>query len=235
MRDTPYVICHMTASIDGKILTRRWDHLSVSDSIGELYDEAAGEYDVGAWLVGTKTMKEFFPSSKKLRTSKKAVPVGDYIAHAQAETLAITTDTNGSLRFNDNEVGGDHIVVITTQKADTAYRAHLREQEISYLICGKEKIDFALALRKLRRVFKLEKLLLEGGGLINGAMLQAGLIDEISQLIVPIVDGGGAGISGLYDLNIKRPKRGAFALRLIEQRTFKNGTVWLRYRVKHGQ
>jgi 2,5-diamino-6-(ribosylamino)-4(3H)-pyrimidinone 5'-phosphate reductase len=233
MAKRPYVICHMTASIDGKILTRRWDHLSIAKTVGDIYDKAAAEYNVGAWLVGTKTMSEFFPSARKLREAKKPISAGDFIAKADAETLAITTDTKGSLRFDDNEVGGDHIVVLITEQASSAYRAHLREHEISYLICGKEKIDFAVALAKLHRQFKLEKVLLEGGGLINGAMLHAGLIDEISQLIVPIVDGGGQAISGLYDLpaSAKPRKKAAFALKLIEQRTFKNGTQWLRYRV----
>jgi len=222
----------MIASIDGKILTRRWDGLPVARAVGGLYDEAAGEYEVGAWLVGTKTMKEFFPDAKKLKEPKSAVPKGDFIANVDTDTFAIATDTNGSLRFDDNEVGGDHIIMIITERASAAYRAHLREEGISYIICGEDKIDFAVALKKLRREFKVKKVLLEGGGLINGAMLQAGLIDEISQLIVPIVDGGGAEVSGLYDLNGKVPGKAAFALKLVEQRTLKHGTQWLRYKVK---
>jgi 2,5-diamino-6-(ribosylamino)-4(3H)-pyrimidinone 5'-phosphate reductase len=232
MPSRPYVICHMFATIDGKILTRRWEHLPVSQSVGGLYDSTAGEYDVGAWLVGTKTMREFFTSGKAFSKSKTSVPAGDFIANAEAETLAIATDANGSIRFDDNEVGGDHIVILICDKTSDAYRAHLRETGISYLVCGRNEIDFSKALEKLRRVFKVKRLLLEGGGLINGAMLQAGLIDEISQLIAPIVDGGGAEISGLYDLRTKAPGRAAFALRLIEQRTLKHGVQWLRYRVK---
>jgi riboflavin biosynthesis pyrimidine reductase len=30
--------------------------------------------------------------------------------------------------------------------------------------------------------------MLQGGGAINGSMLRAGLVDEISQVIVPIVE-----------------------------------------------
>jgi riboflavin biosynthesis pyrimidine reductase len=233
MVDRPYVICHMTASIDGKILTGRWNHLPVAKTVAGLYEEAAAEYGVAAWLVGTKTMREFFPSSKALKKPKHPIVKGDYVANPDAATLAIATDTHGSLRFNKNEVGGDHLVIIITGEAGDAYRAHLRELGISYVVCGRTKIDFATALEKLRKAFKLERILLEGGGLINGAMLHEGLIDEISQLIVPIVDGGGAKISGLYDVSSKPAKKAAFALKLIEQRTLKNGTQWLRYRVKH--
>jgi 2,5-diamino-6-(ribosylamino)-4(3H)-pyrimidinone 5'-phosphate reductase len=222
----------MIATIDGKILTGRWEHLPVTKSVGGLYDTTAAEYDVGAWFVGTTTMREFFTAAKKFDEPKRPVPKGDYIANAEAETFAIATDTHGSIRFDDNEVGGDHIVVIIAEKTSNGYRAHLRQQGISYLVCGTDEVDLSEAMTKLRSLFKIKKLLLEGGGLINGGMLQAGLIDEISQLIAPIVDGGGAEISGLYDLRTKPPKRAAAALRLIEQRTLKGGVQWLRYRVK---
>jgi riboflavin biosynthesis pyrimidine reductase len=222
----------MVSSIDGKILTGRWKHLSVAKAVGNLYESTAAELGVGAWFVGTKTMQEFFSGAKSIKaSSKQKVASGDYIADASLETLAIATDAGGSIRFDSNEVGGDHLVIITTASVGDSYRAHLRDLGISYLICGHEKIDLTEALEKLHKYFKLKKLLLEGGGLINGAMLQAGLIDEISQLIVPIVDGGGAEISGLYDLRTKPPAEAAFGLRLIEQRTLKHGVQWLRYRV----
>ncbi|HEY9676706.1 MAG TPA: dihydrofolate reductase family protein [Drouetiella sp.] len=232
MQNRPYVVCHMVATIDGKILSRRWRHFSVSDAISGLYESTAAEYEIGAWIVGTKTLNEFFKGSKSLAAAAKAVSKGDYVVKADAETLAIGLDANGKIRFDDNEIGGDHLVVIITEQVSDDYRAHLRELGISYLVCGKEEIDFAKMLEKLHKEFKLKKLLLEGGGLINGAMLRDGLIDEISQLIVPIVDGGGAEISGLYDLRDSAPKKSAFALRLLEQRTLKHGTQWLRYRVK---
>jgi riboflavin biosynthesis pyrimidine reductase len=223
----------MISTIDGKILTRRWEHLPESKTIGGVYDSTAAEYDCGVWLVGTKTMQEFFGVSKKAGTTKANVPEGDYIAMPDAETLAVATDAHGTIRFDDNEVGGDHIVMIITKKTSSAYRAHLRDRGISYLICGNDKVDLAQALEKLQSKFGVKKVLLEGGGLINGGMLHAGLVDEISQLIAPIVDGGGAQISGLYDVRDKAPAKAAYGLKLIEQRTLKHGVQWLRYKVKH--
>lgn len=232
MPQRPYVICHMIATIDGKILTRRWQHLSVTESARGLYESTAAEFETGSWLVGTKTMQEFFNGTKQLKEPKEQVPHGDFIANAKAQNFAIATDTNGRIRFDENEVGGDHLIILITEKVGDAYRAHLRGLGISYLVCGREDIDLVEALEKLYRRFGIKKLLLEGGGLINGAMLHAGLIDEISQLVIPIVDGGGADVSGLYDMPKKAGKKAAYALRLIEQRTLKHGTQWLRYRVK---
>lgn len=235
MSKRPYVICHMVATIDGKILSRRWKHFKVADSVSGLYEKTHAQFEVDSWLIGTKTLREFFPGTKTLKQSAETVPEGNFNAAKNAETFAVGLDAKGSIRFDENEIGGDHLIVAITEQVGPAYKAHLRELGISYLICGREEIDFAELLATLRKEFKIKKILLEGGGLINGAMLQAGLIDEISQLIVPIVDGGGAEISGLYDLRTDAPTKAAFALKLIKKQTLKQGTQWLRYRVKHSK
>jgi riboflavin biosynthesis pyrimidine reductase len=223
----------MFATIDGKILTRRWKKFPVAKSTASLYDSTAAEFGVGAWLIGTNSMREFFHVGEHSGEADVLVPPGDYIAKPDAETLAIAPDARGTIVFDANEVGGDHLVILISKNTSNAYRAHLRDKGISYLICGSPDVNLSEALTKLRTIFKLKKLLLEGGGLINGSMLQLGLIDEISQLVAPIVDGGGAAISGLYDLRDTASLHSAFALRLIEQRQLKHGVMWLRYRVQH--
>ena len=234
MSKRPYVICHMIASIDGKILTRRWRELPASKAIGGLYDSTAAEYEVGAWLVGTTTMKEFCTTSTPLPAAKAAVPDGDFVADEEAETHAIGLDAYGVLRFKENEIGGDHTIVIITEKVGDAYRAHLRTLGISYLVCGRDKINLPMLMEKLRDKFKLKKVLLEGGGVLNGAMLQAGLVDEISQIIAPVVDGGGPDITGLYEAPAgKSARSSARALKLIAHQPLRGGAQWLRYRVQN--
>ena len=45
----------------------------------------------------------------------------------------------------------------------------------------------ALALRKLKERFGIEKLLLEGGSTINGAFARAGVVDELSLVVAPVL------------------------------------------------
>jgi 2,5-diamino-6-(ribosylamino)-4(3H)-pyrimidinone 5'-phosphate reductase len=234
MSDRPYVICHMIATIDGKILSRRWKDFAISKSVSGHYEETGAQFEVGSWLVGTATLKEFCQSTHTLKAAREAVPTGDFVTCAGAETHAIGLDAKGALRFTESEIGGDPLVIVTTEKAGDKYLAHLRELGISYLICGKEKIDLAKMLSKLHSKLKLKKVLLEGGGLLNGAMLQAGLIDEVSQIFVPIIDGGGPSVSGLYDLpgGVKAPARARTALKLIAQETLKGGAIWLRFKMR---
>jgi 2,5-diamino-6-(ribosylamino)-4(3H)-pyrimidinone 5'-phosphate reductase len=121
--------------------------------------------------------------------------------------------------------------VLTTRRAPSGYRADLRRKSISYLVCGQSKIDFAVALRRLRKHFGIRKLMLEGGGGINGALLAAGLIDEISLLVCPAADGA-LDQPTVFDARSKDLGKKATALKLMAARTRPGGVVWLRYRVK---
>src|SRR5581483_4574767 len=111
------------------------------------------------------------------------------IGDEQATTFAVTFDTRGTLGWNSNEIGGDHIVAVLVQEVSDAYLYYLQRKRISYLFAGKDKPDIQLALDQLVALFGVQKIMLEGGGHLNGAFLNEGLIDEISLLLLPIADG----------------------------------------------
>jgi riboflavin biosynthesis pyrimidine reductase len=79
--------------------------------------------------------------------------------------------------------------------------------------------------RRLSADFGIERLLLEGGGGINGSFLSAGLIDEISLLILPVADGS-VNMPTTFD----RPKEPATSLSLISVEQLEGDVVYLRYR-----
>ena len=78
---------------------------------------------------------------------------------------------------------------------------------------------------KIGARFGVKTLMLEGGGRINGGMLAAGLIDEVSVLVAPAVD-------GRVGTRLGRRGSGAMplALEYVEQRA--DDVLWLRYRVE---
>lgn len=227
----PYVICHMCTTIDGRILTRRWGKLPGPKSASDLYETSAASFGVRAWIVGTTTMREFSGKDTKLKKPHGVIDDGDFVANEEANWFAIGIDAKAKLRFQKGDVDGDHVVIVTTEKAGRKYRAHLQAAGVSYVIAGKKRVDLPLAMKKLRKIFGIEKLMLEGGGAFNGSMLAAGLVDEVSQIIVPIVDGG-IGITGLFDIPGKPPKKAAATLKLISQKTLPGGASWMRYRVE---
>ena len=86
---------------------------------------------------------------------------------------------------------------MTTNVSDD-HLAELRRDGISYIFAGIDDVDLAHALATLRNEFAIERLLLEGGGGINGAFLAARLIDEVSLLLMPVADGA-EGTPTLFD------------------------------------
>lgn len=226
----PYVICHMCTTVDGKILGRRWGKLAGYRHESDLFENTAASFGIGAWLVGTTTMDEFDGRKTKLPRAPKTFARGDHIVNSKAARLAIGADAKGVLRFQENEVEGDHIVLLVTERVSNDYLAHLQAAGVSYLFCGKKEIDLPMALRKLGQSFRLKKLMLQGGGKFNGAMLKAGLVDEISHLTVPVADGG-QGISSFFDIPGEPPPKAAAKLRLLSFKKMPGGVIWAKYKV----
>jgi len=75
----------------------------------------------------------------------------------------------------------------------------------------------------------IRRVLLEGGGGINGSFLAAGLVDEISLIIVPAVDGRSAGRAVFETGEIGLADQVQLSLTACEK--LKAGAVHLRYAV----
>ena len=110
------------------------------------------------------------------------------------------------------------IIVLTSERAGKTRLGRLRELADHVQICGEREIHFASALRWLRKEWNVRRLLCEGGGEVNAALLLAGLVDEVHVTICPMIFGGrtaptladGAGVARLADavnLGIKSSRR----------------------------
>src|SRR4029077_2278576 len=94
---------------------------------------------------------------------------------------------------------------------------------------GDSSVDLPNAVNRLGEHFGIRTLLLEGGGHINGAFLQADLVDEVSLLVVPGIDGR-HDIPAVFD-GVSPSRNTAVPLRLksVEQRG--RDALWIRYEV----
>ena len=225
----PYVICHMVASVDGHISTRNWD---LSAAGRAEYERTAATYHADAWMCGRITMEGYAHGGKsETILTTESIPKIDYVASHTSTSYAIAIDPSGKLQWQANAIDGDHIIAVLTEHVPNDYLAFLRDKNISYIFGGKTELDLSVVLEKLAAEFKIKKLLLEGGGKINGAVLAAGLLDEISLLLAPRADGT-MGTPTLFDVEQVVPQRHASKLKLlaVEQRT--DDILWLRYQVQ---
>src|SRR3989442_603217 len=181
----PYVNCHMCTPIDGRILGDRWPPLPGGKNSAELFESTADSFGIGAWLVGPTTMREFAGRNVRLKKAPRRVERSDHVADRRAGRFAIGADAKGVLRFQEPDFEGDHVVLLVSERVGNDYLSHLQDAGVSYLFCGARDVDVKVALDKIRRVLRIRRLMLEGGGTFNGAVLHAGLVDEISQVVVP--------------------------------------------------
>ncbi len=96
------------------------------------------------------------------------------------------------------ELRGDRLITILSSCVSDEYLTTLRDTGVSYILAATDDVDLAAVMQQLDSRFGVRTLMLEGGAGLNGAMLQAGLVDEISVLVAPVVDGR-SGIATLFD------------------------------------
>lgn len=226
----PYVICHMVPSIDGRIVTDRWN---LGKNGLAAYESVAETFDADAWIIGRISMEPYAGKARiPQRKTRGRIARTDFIAPHGADSYAIAIDPSGKLRWRENDIDGEHVIAVLTESVSDNYLAFLQEKGVSYVFGGRTKIDLARVLATLKKAFGIKTLLLEGGGTINGSFLEADLIDELSILVAPIADGS-TGTPTLFDAKKNRgPVR---PLELIGIRKEKGDLVWLRYKVKHAK
>lgn len=142
--------------------------------------------------------------------------------------MVVVVDSRGRIRWSykgDNTV---RLLVLVCRSTPPAYLAYLRREEIPYLIAGSGRVDLPLALSSLQVQLSASCVISEAGGGLNGALLRAGLVDELHLVLLPALIGGRE-TPTTFDGTPLRPGDGAHRLRLLTVRTSQDGAVWLHY------
>lgn len=124
---------------------------------------------------------------------------------------------------------GKPLLVVTSEDCPREYHETLTRQGISWIAVGKGCIDLKEMLEILNREFNVDRMAVVGCGHINGSFLAEGLLDEISVMIGPGIDGR-KGMASVFD-GIDDPNRPATLLKLNSLERM-GDTVWLRYTLK---
>lgn len=229
----PKVICHIMSSVDGRLLPGRWTLPFDGTPAGELFKEYAeiGRLlETDAWMFGKATTRESFPYKFMSKSEQTVLPGLVFIPSSLSQRLFITIDPDADIFYTSDKLRGDNIIVVLGTNATTDYIEMLREKGIGYIVLEDVK-ELCKAIEILAEQFGVRSISLQGGGIIDGAMLAAGLLDELSLVIYPGIDGltTSPSIFEYLGADDERPADGQ-ALELLSSETRNHGIMWLRYK-----
>lgn len=185
----------MMSLLDGRI------DCDVTEKIetGDEYYDALNQLDCSSTLMGRVTMQMHYTLPEAFVTEDRS-PIGveclNIAIHTKGYIIAI--DTMGKLKWPHNQFDGMPLLVITSEECPKEYLDTLSRQYISWIATGKGSIDLKRAMEILRAEFGIERLSVTGGGNINAAFLKESLLDEVSMMWCPGIDGRG-GMTAAFD------------------------------------
>ena len=225
----PYVICHMVTSLDGKV-TGKFLYTPQCESATELYYQINRDYQADGYACGRVTMEGSFTGGwyPDLSEFEPAYSPMDYLVDDLTGFYAVAFDPHGKLGWKSSTIidddpgyGGAQVIEVLTHQVSGRYLTYLQSMGIPYIFAGDTEIDIEEALFKLKAYFGIHKLLLEGGSILNGAFQRAGVIDELSLVVAPIV--ADAEDKPLF-------MDSAIENYALEDVRYQNGTLWLSYK-----
>lgn len=222
----PYIITHMMTSVDGRIDCPMVAYLTTNE-----YYKALDSLGKCSKLSGRITTMLECPAVKGDTTlASHGTPIGHeaFSVCEKAEEYTIAVDTHGRILWKSNEADGLPVISIVSENVAKEYLDALTTQGISWIAAGKEHIDLRRAVEILYAEFGVKRLAVVGGGHICGGFAEAGLIDEVSVMVAPGIDGR-EGQTAMFD-GIHKSGCAPYRLKLESIEKFDSDIVWLRYK-----
>jgi len=249
----PRVIVHTIASVDGRVslgVNRtgfddvgdpRWLKMwSSTETLDESVRRLASTYRPNAFLEGSGSFAKEGEDLLPLAPSEYSIEElhNDYLPETVIHRPGhcgwfAVVDGKGRLRSGMKEFpgwDGWHTLHLVSHSAPPEYLAHLRRLDIPYLICGEQRVNLGRILEKMRTLLGVECIVSTAGSRLNGALLRAGLVDEVSLVLLPAVIGGFA-TPTLFRSPDLGPEEWPIQLELLSSKSEPAGRVCLHYRV----
>jgi len=217
----PKVIMHNSITLDGSFRDIEVDM--------ELHYGTASSFGEDIHLVGANTAKIGIEMFGGLPPEEE----DDLRKQERDETIPIwaIVDSKGILKgslhvFRRFEMCRD-VVVLVSASTPEDYLQYLKDRDYDFIVTGENHADLKEALGLLADRYEAGTVLVDSGSSLNGALLEQGLVDEISLIVLPLLTGGET--ESLF-ANIGKMKH--IKLELLKCEKLQKGYVWLVYGVK---
>lgn len=234
----PRIILHAAVSADGRI---DW----ISPDLGVFYRLAAS-FGEDATLAGSTTILAALEGATDESLGTPTDAGSDDRLHdttgsnagdpLDARPLLVVPDSRGQVRAWRRLLSEPYWragVSLCSRLTDQAHVDYLKRTGIELIIAGDGQVDLVSALHVLGDRFGVRTVRVDSGGTLNGALLRAGLVAEVSLLVTPALVGGTSPRSFYRADDLIGPE-GVLPLRLLDVQTLADGQVWLRYEVLGG-
>ncbi|MEU4192183.1 dihydrofolate reductase family protein [Kribbella sp. NPDC026611] len=252
MRERPRVVVSVGASVDGKVALRR-DALSMRQPNTDLWaamtppaaDPVAidvlelvrQQYGCNAVLEGSGSLvtEDEVPEKLPEYDGDAAVLYQHFLPADITEQPSpphmwfTVVDSRGRVRWTEDNENWDALVLVT-RSTPPDYLAYLRRKRICYLVVGEHRVDLAEAIAAMGTELGIACILSAAGGGLNGALLRAGLIDELHVTLAPTLVGG-LDTPSITDGPPPAPGEPPAQLQLLSTHTDTTGTIRLHYAV----
>ena len=222
-------------SVDGKVLVERWSQPfdgTPMMNLMKIYSEIGNTLNTDAWTFGKNTICEIFPEKFQGSAEFSAqLSTSVFKGKLTSPHMFVAIDQEADIKYTANNLRGDDILVLVGLNASTEYLAYLRNLGISYIVV-EDVHNLADILETINREFGIGSITLRGGGVLNAGMLQQGMVDELSYVIYPGIDGTSDSVSIFHYMgDAGESPMASQSLELLSVEKKENGVVWLRYKV----
>ena len=220
----PHVILYSAVSLDGRITGFNADV--------ELYYDLASRWDIDAVLMGSNTVLTGFGAEPgEIGEENLESMVNREKDPEDSRPFLVIPDSKGQIRIWNELFKMPYlrdIIVLCSKSTPEEYINFLNERNIDYLIAGDKQVDLKDAMKRLNSEYGINSIRVDSGGILNGVLLNEGLVDEIHVLIHPELVGsinkGSIFIS--KDLN---PLNDTIKLKLAHIDKLKDDIIWIKY------
>ncbi len=147
--------------------------------------------------------------------------------------ILVVPDSNGRIwtwHYLKKQPYWKKCVVLCTESTPPNYFDYLKERHIEWIIAGTESVDFSEALEELNVRYNSKIVRVDCGGTLNGILLRASLVNEVSLLIHPLLVGG-SGLQTFFRAKDLTSAKGLVNLKLIHHEKLNNDIIWIVYEV----